>query len=164
MKLRTKITAACLLLSCCAAAQVGYTYKPFENPGATVTRVFGMNNHGYVVGMDDSTPGRHAFLLNKKTYIPLDPTGTLGTHTSFARGVNNLGDVVGGYFDDAGNGRLTSGDFRSRNWYKQRSMTLPPTSSRSTTLLALLQHLSPLPLTRSQPAVHQELPLRPFRP
>lgn len=97
MKLRTKITAACLLLSCCAAAQVGYTYKPFENPGATVTRVFGMNNHGYVVGMDDSTPGRHAFLLNKKTYIPLDPTGTLGTHTSFARGVNNPGDVVDGY-------------------------------------------------------------------
>jgi len=103
VKLRTKITAACLLLSCCAAAQVGYTYKPFENPGATVTRVFGMNNHGYVVGTDDSTPGRHAFLLNKKTYIPLDPTGTLGTHTSFARGVNNPGDVVGGYFDDAGN-------------------------------------------------------------
>jgi len=34
VKLRTKITAACLLLSCCAAAQVGYTYKPFENPGA----------------------------------------------------------------------------------------------------------------------------------
>ena len=95
MKLRTKITAACLLLSCCAAAQVGYTYKPFENPGATVTRVFGMNNHGYVVGMDDSTPGRHAVLLNKKTHMPLDPTGTLGTHTSFARGSCARTDATG---------------------------------------------------------------------
>lgn len=103
MKIQVTVSVTCLLLCCCASAQVGYGYKLFENPGATITRVFGLNDHGQVVGADDSTPGRHAFLLSKKNYITLDSTGTLGTHTSFARGVNNPGDVVGGYFDDEGN-------------------------------------------------------------
>ena len=97
-----RILLTSLLFGCCAAAQV-YSYKAFENPGATVTRVFGINDHGFVVGTDNSTPGRHAFLLSGQKYIPLQPGGVLGTEFSFARGVNNPGDIVGGYFDDDGN-------------------------------------------------------------
>ena len=103
MRVPFAITASCLLLCCVAAAQASYVYKAFENPGATVTRVFGLNGHGELVGADDSLPGRHAFLLNHDSHVVLDSSGVLGTHTSFARGINNLGDIVGGYFDDDGN-------------------------------------------------------------
>jgi uncharacterized membrane protein len=103
MKLSRSILAVCLFLSSFAGAQVVYNVTPFQNPGATVTRAFGLNNHGGIVGTDDHTPGRHAFLVQSGTYLPLDPNGTLGTHTSFARGMNNRGDIVGAYFGDDGN-------------------------------------------------------------
>ena len=103
MRVPFAITASCLLLCCVAAAQASYVYKAFENPGATVTRVFGLNGHGELVGADDSLPGRHAFLLNHGSHLVLDSSGVLGTHTSFARGINNRGDIAGGYFDDDGN-------------------------------------------------------------
>jgi probable HAF family extracellular repeat protein len=103
MKVLLAMTASCLLLCCVAAAQASYDYKSFQNPGATVTRVFGLNGHGELVGTDDSLPGRHAFLLNHDSHVVLDSSGVLGTHTSFARGINNLGDIVGGYFDDDDN-------------------------------------------------------------
>jgi probable HAF family extracellular repeat protein len=103
MKVPFAITASCLLLCCVAAAQASYDFKSFGNPGATVTRVFGLNGHGELVGADDSLPGRHAFLLNHDSHVVLDSSGVLGTQTSFARGINNRGDIVGGYFDDDGN-------------------------------------------------------------
>jgi probable HAF family extracellular repeat protein len=105
MKVPFAITASCLLLCCVAAAQASYDFKSFGNPGATVTRVFGLNGHGELVGADDSLPGRHAFLLNHDSHVVLDSSGVLGTHTSFARGINNRGDIVGGYFDDDGTER-----------------------------------------------------------
>ena len=93
----------CLFLCCFTEAQATYQYKSFVNPGATVTLVFGLNGHGEVVGADDAIPGRHAFLLNHHTYSSLDTAGVLGTHTSFARGINDSGDIVGGYIGDDGN-------------------------------------------------------------
>jgi uncharacterized membrane protein len=102
MKLSGSILVACVFLCCYSTAQVVYNYKPFQNPGATVTRAFGLNGHAEVVGLDDAMPGRHAFLVNHGTYIPLDPTGVLGTHNSVARGINNPGDIVGAYFGDDG--------------------------------------------------------------
>jgi len=103
MKMPVTVAACCFFLCSCAVAQVGYQYRAFQNPGATVTRVFGLNGHGEVVGTDNTAPGRHAFLLNHQTYIALDPFGVLATHTSFARGINNSGDIVGGYVGDDGN-------------------------------------------------------------
>ena len=50
MKVLLAMTASCLLLCCVAAAQASYDYKSFENPGASVTRVFGLNGHGELVG------------------------------------------------------------------------------------------------------------------
>jgi probable HAF family extracellular repeat protein len=92
-----------LLLCGWAPAQTVYNYKSFNTPGATVTRVFGINDRGYVVGTDNSVPGRHAFLLSPKSYVALDPNGVLGANPSFARGINNEGQIVGGYFDENGN-------------------------------------------------------------
>jgi uncharacterized membrane protein len=65
--------------------------------------VFGLNNHAELVGSDDTIPGRHAFLLDHKNHVSLDPSGLLGTQFSFARGINDAGDIVGGYFDGDGN-------------------------------------------------------------
>ena len=103
MKHSGSILAICLSLCCLAEAQVVYNFTPFQNPGATVTRAFGLDNHGGVVGTDDHTPGRHAFLVQSGNYIPLDPDGMLGTHISFARGMNNRGNIVGGFSGDDGN-------------------------------------------------------------
>ena len=86
-----------LLLCSFAAAQATYDFKPFQNPGATVTRVLGLNGHRTLVGMDDAIPGRHAFVVDRSGHSSLDGVGILGTHTSFARGINNHGDIVGGY-------------------------------------------------------------------
>jgi probable HAF family extracellular repeat protein len=62
-----------------------------------------MNGHGELVGTDNTTPGRHAFIVNRDSYASLDSSGTLGTHISFARDINDEGDIVGGYIGDDGN-------------------------------------------------------------
>lgn len=103
MKALSAVLACCLLLCSLSAAQDSYEFKVIQNPGATITRVFGLNGHGDLVGADNVIPGRHAFLVNPKSYVGLDSSGVLGTHTSFARGINNVGDIVGGYIGDDGN-------------------------------------------------------------
>ena len=103
MKVLSGISASCLLLCTLCGAQATYQFKSFQNPGATVTRVFGVNGRGSLVGTDNTVPGRHAFLVNRDGYVSLDSSGTLGMHTSFARDINNEGDIVGGYIGDDGN-------------------------------------------------------------
>ena len=103
MKKSLASTVLCLCLCCFTQAQGTYRYKSFVNAGATVTLVFGLNGHGELVGTDNTIPGRHAFLLNHDTYTSLDSTGILGTHISFARGINDSGNIVGGYIGDDGN-------------------------------------------------------------
>jgi len=103
MNVLPKAMMTCLFLSSFCAAQTTYVFTTFQNPGATITRVFGLNGHGELVGGDNTLPGRHAFLVNRNDYSVLDTSGILGTHISFARGINNAGDIVGGYFDDDGN-------------------------------------------------------------
>jgi uncharacterized membrane protein len=122
------IAMTCLLLCSFAAAQATYEFKSFQNPGATVTRVLGLNAQGELVGMDDSIPGRHAFLVDRDSHASLDSAGILGTHTSFARGINTQGDIVGGYAGSDGEehgfilrqGKLTTLDVLS----SMQSMTL----------------------------------------
>src|SRR4051794_4910448 len=43
MKVLSAVFASCLFLCALSAAQATYQFKSFQNPGATVTRVFGMN-------------------------------------------------------------------------------------------------------------------------
>jgi len=103
MNVLSGVCVSCLLLCSLSVAQGSYEFKPFQNPGATVTRVFGLNGNGELVGTDNVVPARHAFLLNRNDYVALDASGILGTHTSFARDINDEGDIVGGYIGDDGN-------------------------------------------------------------
>jgi uncharacterized membrane protein len=103
MKVLSGVCVSCLLLCSFSVAQGNYKFNSFQNPGATVTRVFGLNGHGELVGTDNVIPGRHAFLVNRNSYVALDASGILGTHISFARDVNDAGDIVGGYIGDDGN-------------------------------------------------------------
>jgi len=103
MKVFSGVCASCLFLCTLSAAQNTYEFNSFQNPGATVTRVFGLNGHGDLVGTDNVIPGRHAFLVSRNNYVALDASGVLGTHISFARDVNDAGDIVGGYIGDDGN-------------------------------------------------------------
>jgi len=100
MKVLSAVVVSCLLLCTVSAAQATYQFKSFQNPGATVTRVFGMNGHGDLVGTDNTVPGRHAFLVDHDSYVSLDSSGILGTHISFARDIDDEGDIVGGYIGD----------------------------------------------------------------
>ena len=102
MKRLFAIALFCLACFGFAGAQAAYNYRTFENPGATLTLVFGLNARGELVGTDNTIPGRHAFLLDRQNYVSLDASGTLGTQFSFARGINDLGVVVGDYFDNDG--------------------------------------------------------------
>ena len=97
MRRASVLVSAYLLLSCSLSAQTSYDFTVFQNSGATVTRVLGLNGLGKLVGMDDVIRGRHAFVGDTDSRSSLDSLGTLGTHTSFARGINNRGDIVGGY-------------------------------------------------------------------
>ena len=54
MKMTLVITVSYLVLGCVTQAQVNYEYRTFENPGATVTLVFGLNDHGDLVGADNT--------------------------------------------------------------------------------------------------------------
>jgi len=90
-------TVWCLFSYLMATAQASYDFHPFQNPGATITRAFGLNGSGKIVGTDDVISGRHAFLADRDSSASLDRLGVLGTHTSFARGINSKGVIVGGY-------------------------------------------------------------------
>ena len=86
------------LFSCAfATAQAAYEFQSFQNSGATTTRAFGLNGSRKIVGTDNAIPGLHAFLADGDTSTSLDRLGVLGTHTSFARGINTKGEIVGGY-------------------------------------------------------------------
>ena len=79
----------------------------FSRPGATVTLLFDVNNHGSFVGLSQTEPTAffNAFLFDGTSFTTLLPTGALG---SSAIGVSDGGTVVGSYFvstvtDDFGN-------------------------------------------------------------
>jgi hypothetical protein len=72
-----------------------------DYPGAAITRLIGINDHGDMVG-HYILPGqpRHALKYSGGTIEALDPVGLLGTHESAANQINNRGDITGWYTDD----------------------------------------------------------------
>jgi len=97
MRIAPVITTFCLFSCAFATAQAAYEFQSFQNSGATTTRAFGLNGLGKIVGTDNAIPGLHAFLADRDSSTSLDRLGVLGTHTSFARGINTKGEIVGGY-------------------------------------------------------------------
>ena len=95
-----------LVFSVSAAAQdSSYTFTTIDVPGCTSAS--GINDDGHIVGAYDDAPGhRHGFLLAAGIFTTIDVPDDgisndvcgLGASTS-ANGINNHGDVVGGYSD-----------------------------------------------------------------
>jgi hypothetical protein len=71
-------------------------------PGATITELLGVNDHGIAVGFyTDASGNNHGFVFNTKTgkFTTLDdPNGSSTT----LNGINDKGDIVGFYTDAAG--------------------------------------------------------------
>jgi uncharacterized membrane protein len=101
MKQHYFILALVVLIASSCFAQ--YTFTSVDYPGAAITRLVGLNDHFEIVGHYIMPGGvRHAMLFSKGQFIPLDPDGILGTHTSVANQVNNRGDITGWYADALG--------------------------------------------------------------
>ena len=79
----------------------GFQYQQFDVPGARLTRPFGVNASGAIVGLyrDASNLG-HGFLRESGgTYTTIDYPGATFTNAS---SINARGDVVGRWTDTAG--------------------------------------------------------------
>ena len=120
MKRSLASTVLCLCLCCFTEAQGSYQYKSFVNPGATVTRVFGMNDHGEIVGTldtfpsglnargdivgnwdtDQSTVG-HEFWISHGQIVSIDAPDAIPDGTA-ANGINARGQIVGSYIGQDG--------------------------------------------------------------
>jgi hypothetical protein len=99
MRQASTITALCLALSASAIARAGF--EQFDIPDARLTRPFGLNASGQIVGLyRDPQNVNHGFLLRTDgTYAPIDYPGAIFTN---ATSINARGDIVGRWMDTAG--------------------------------------------------------------
>jgi probable HAF family extracellular repeat protein len=67
-------------------------------PGATQTRIHGINDTGQFVG-DYNLNGTHGFIYSNGRYITLDFPNAIATR---ATGINNSGQIVGAYTSPTG--------------------------------------------------------------
>jgi probable HAF family extracellular repeat protein len=93
-----------------------YTFTSVDYPGATDTRLFGINADNEAVGAYlDSVGNSHGILLKAGTFTSLEPPGAV---LSQARAINDDGTVTGWYQEQSGaihgfvlqNGQLSSFD------------------------------------------------------
>jgi uncharacterized membrane protein len=94
----------------------GGTYTSVQYPDATATKAYGINNAGTIVGYYNVIPSKpwtteaYGFSLSGGTYTSLTYPNAVGDITTYARGINNAGTIVGYYSDDSGtHGFLLSG-------------------------------------------------------
>ncbi len=79
-----------------------YSFTTVDYPGAAITRLIGVNDHGEMVGhyiLPGQGQVRHAFKYSHGRFEALDPAGILGTLESAANQINNRGDITGWYAD-----------------------------------------------------------------
>jgi probable HAF family extracellular repeat protein len=78
-----------------------FKFVQFDVPGALLTRPFGVNARGQIVGLYRDANGNHGFLRDiDGTYVAIDVPGAVFTN---ATGVNARGDIVGRWTDSNGN-------------------------------------------------------------
>ena len=85
---------------------VGGTFTTLDAPGSTSTMLLGVNNKGLIVGTDTDAAGNmHGVIYNELTnsWTVLDAFGINTNFTTF-NGVNDLGQIVGFYTTDLGQG------------------------------------------------------------
>jgi hypothetical protein len=100
--MRLLITTAALCLAAISAVPAqDVTYEQFDVPGARLTRPFGLNASGHIVGVyRDAQNAMHGFVRNPDgTYVTIDNPGAIFTN---ATGINARGDIVGRWTDAAG--------------------------------------------------------------
>ncbi len=81
----------------------GSTYDRIDDPSTVVgggTSVGGINEKGDIVGFYDSKNGGRGFLLSGGTYTTISFSDSVST---YARGIDQAGQIVGDYVDAAGN-------------------------------------------------------------
>lgn len=100
--MRSLVNIAALWLALGSSALVqDFQYEQFDVPGARLTRPFGVNASGHIVGLyRDSQNAGHGFLRNPDgTYVAIDYPGA---SFSNATSVNARGDIVGRWMDAGG--------------------------------------------------------------
>ena len=92
-----------VMLSLVGLCSAQYRFTSVDYPGASITRLVGLNDHLDTVG-NYTMPGgvRHAMMYSKGQFTALDPEGILGTHTSAANQISNRGHISGWYQDESG--------------------------------------------------------------
>lgn len=70
----------------------GTSYTTFDDPGATVTDLAGLNDRGQAVGVSDASGG---FVLNTATLSISAIIACPGGFATFPAGVNNRGQIAG---------------------------------------------------------------------
>jgi hypothetical protein len=77
-----------------------FDFTTIDFPGASSTRLFGINARDEAVGdYIDSAGNNHGFLLKAGVFISIDPAGALLTQ---ARGINDAGTITGFFEDQTG--------------------------------------------------------------
>ena len=78
---------------------VNGNFTTIDVPNATFTGITAVNDRGEMVGVyDDAEGARHAFLLDDGVVAIIDAPAATGVTVPF--GINNDGEIVGGYLDD----------------------------------------------------------------
>jgi autotransporter-associated beta strand protein/probable HAF family extracellular repeat protein len=87
----TAAVVICQVAAVPAAAQT-YTYTTINNPSATATIAWGINNAGQIVGDDSSNRG---FLYSGGVFTPIAVPQAISNTVAFD--INNAGQIVGAY-------------------------------------------------------------------
>ena len=90
------LTLVFWLLVLPAGRAASYDFTAFDVPGASSTRVSGINNRGDIVGQYQDQSGSHGFLFDGETLTAIDVPEALGT---VASAINNRAHVVGSFTD-----------------------------------------------------------------
>src|SRR5262245_19841058 len=101
-QMRTSIVVAALLLTIMpiVVAQ-NVRYEQFDVPGALLTRPFGVNASGHIVGLyRDAQNASHGFMRSPdNSYVAIDYPGAIFTN---AASINARGAIVGRWTDAGG--------------------------------------------------------------
>jgi len=98
--MRAKFLCAVTILSLVLSAPAGglaFTFTTIDVPGAGLTRAFGINDAGQIVGYFCNASCR-GFLKDGATFTTIDA----GASITQAYGINNAGQIVGEFFDGVG--------------------------------------------------------------
>lgn len=74
----------------------GPSYTPMDVPDADGTELYGKNSANHIVGAYIKGGTIYGFVYDGKTFHTIQPSGA---KSCFARGINNLGQIVGTYQD-----------------------------------------------------------------